>query len=89
MLVNDVIVFTLIHVVANGRPSEKFDEVFKIDKEASIFFILAIDLLTRFDRPEGAFIAPSSVPLLPSVRVTNLDQTVLLAIIRHHDFNFD
>lgn len=80
MLIYDVIVLTLVHVVANGRSSEKFDEVFKIDEEAPIFFILAIDLRARFYGPKGAFIAPIAVPLFHSIRVPNLDQTVLFAI---------
>ena len=72
MLVCEVIVLKLVHVVTNRRPREKLDEVCQAHKEAAVFSILAVDLLSRLHRPQFRFVAPGACPLFHSVWVPNL-----------------
>ena len=89
MLVRDVIVLISIHVVANGRSSEKLDKIGKAYEEASVFAVLAIYLFPRLPRPLLRFITPVAGPLLHAVWIANLYQTVLVQVCIRYNLGSD
>ena len=88
VLIRDVIVLTPVNVVADRRSREKLDEVGKADEEASVFAILAVDLLTRMHGPFGGLVPPGTCPLDTTVRVADLDKPFRVGAFLVQEYRF-
>ena len=89
MLVLDTVILRLIIVKADGGAEEKLYVVTEADPEAAIIFALVVDLACCHSRPLGGLVAPVALPLLATIRVSDLDQSLFFAIFERYDLSID
>ena len=89
MLVSRVVVLSILIVVADGRDVEELHVIIEANPEATVILVHQVYLTLRRFGPLRRLVAPIALPLNFAPGVPDLNQALLLAVVKGDHFGSD